>query len=161
MSYLPLECRVADGVDSRLAQKREKGGRRMDDSETLKAKSVESPDESRIFDNGKLDIVHVDEVTAGRFTLEPGWRWSENVKPLVGTDSCQVLHTGYVVSGQMHVVHEDGTEAEVGPVTSTSSVRGMTPGSWARRPTLEWTSRARRSVTPRRDKIEAINSGAK
>src|SRR5215211_1144663 len=115
MSYLPLECRVADGVDSRLAQKREKGGRRMDDSETLKAKSVESPDESRIFDNGKLDIVHVDEVTAGRFTLEPGWRWSENVKPLVGTDSCQVLHTGYVVSGQMHVVHEDGTEAEVGP----------------------------------------------
>jgi quercetin dioxygenase-like cupin family protein len=115
MSYLPLECRVADGVDSRLAQKREKGGRRMDDSETLKAKSVESPDESRIFDNGKLDIVHVDEVTAGRFTLEPGWRWSENVKPLVGTDSCQVLHTGYVVSGRMHVVHEDGTEAEVGP----------------------------------------------
>jgi quercetin dioxygenase-like cupin family protein len=87
----------------------------MDDSETLKAKSVESPDESRIFDNGKLDIVHVDEVTAGRFTLEPGWRWSKNVKPLVGTDSCQVLHTGYVVSGRMHVVHEDGTEAEVGP----------------------------------------------
>ena len=79
------------------------------------ARSVEAPDESRIFDNGKLDIVHVDEVTAGRFTLEPGWRWSENVKPLVGTDSCQVLHTGYVVSGRMHVVHEDGTEAEVGP----------------------------------------------
>jgi quercetin dioxygenase-like cupin family protein len=102
-------------VDGRLAQKREKGGRRMDDSETLKAKSVEAPDESRIFDNGKLDIVHVDEVTAGRFTLEPGWRWSENVKPLVGTDSCQVLHTGYVVSGRMHVVHEDGTEGEVGP----------------------------------------------
>jgi len=46
----------------------------MADSETLKAKSVESPDERRTFDNGKVDIVKIDEVTAGRFTLEPGWR---------------------------------------------------------------------------------------
>ena len=46
----------------------------MADSETLKAKNVDSPDETRSFDNGKVDVVHVDEVTAGRFTLEPGWR---------------------------------------------------------------------------------------
>jgi len=92
----------------------------MADSETLKANSVESPDETRTFDNGKVDIVSLDEVTAGRFTLEPGWRWSANVKPIVGTDSCQVLHsqvlhTGYVISGRMHLVHDDGSEQEVGP----------------------------------------------
>jgi hypothetical protein len=51
----------------------------MADSETLKAKSLDSPDETRSFDNGKMDIVSVDEVTAGRVTLEPGWRWSEAI----------------------------------------------------------------------------------
>ncbi len=87
----------------------------MADSETLKAKSVESPDETRTFEKGKVDLVSIDEVTAGRFTLEPGWRWSECVKPIAGTDSCQVLHTGYVVSGRMHLVHDDGSERELGP----------------------------------------------
>jgi quercetin dioxygenase-like cupin family protein len=47
--------------------------------------------------------------------LEPGWKWSECVKPIVGTESCQVLHTGYVVSGQMKLVHDDGSEKEIGP----------------------------------------------
>ncbi len=46
----------------------------MAESETLKAKNVDSPDETRAFDNGKVDTVRIDEVTAGRFTLEPGWR---------------------------------------------------------------------------------------
>jgi hypothetical protein len=81
----------------------------------LKAKNVDAADETRTFDNGKVDIVSLDEVTAGRFTLEPGWRWSENVKPIVGTDSCQVSHTGYVVSGRMPLVNDDGSEQEVGP----------------------------------------------
>ena len=54
----------------------------MASSENVKAKSLDSPDESRTFDNGKLDIANIDEVTAGRATLEPGWKWSEAVKPL-------------------------------------------------------------------------------
>jgi quercetin dioxygenase-like cupin family protein len=87
----------------------------MADSETLKAKSLDSPDETRSFDNGKMDIVSVDEVTAGRVTLEPGWRWSEAIKPIAGTDSCEVQHTGYVVSGRMRVVMDDGSEQEIGP----------------------------------------------
>jgi quercetin dioxygenase-like cupin family protein len=81
----------------------------------LKAKSLDSPDETRSFDNGKMDIVSVDEVTAGRVTLEPGWRWSEAIKPIAGTDSCEVQHTGYVISGRMHVVMDDGSEQEIGP----------------------------------------------
>ena len=87
----------------------------MADSETLKAKSLDSPDETRSFDNGKMDIVSIDEVTAGRVILEPGWRWSEAIKPIAGTNSCEVQHTGYVVSGRMRVVMDDGSEQEIGP----------------------------------------------
>ena len=54
-------------------------------------------------------------VSAARFTFEPGWKWSECVKPVVGTDSCQVHHVGIVQSGRMHVRHDDGTEREIGP----------------------------------------------
>lgn len=87
----------------------------MTDSETMKTKSMEAPDETRTFENGKMDIVNIDEFTAGRVTLEAGWQWSEAVKPIVGTDSCQVQHTGYVVSGRMKLVHDDGSEQEMGP----------------------------------------------
>jgi hypothetical protein len=48
-------------------------------------------------------------------TLQPCWRWSECIKPVVGTDSCQALHIGTVLSGRMHIVHDDGTEADIGP----------------------------------------------
>jgi quercetin dioxygenase-like cupin family protein len=131
----------------------------MADSETLKAKNVDSADETRTFDNGKIDIVSIDELTAGRFTLEPGWRWSENIKPIVGTGSCQLLHTGYVVSGRMHLVHDDGSEQELGP----GDVYIIRPGHDARnvgeRLTLGSTSQARQSATPRRDKVGGIRSG--
>jgi hypothetical protein len=53
--------------------------------------------------------------TAARLTLEPGGKWSECVKPVAGTDSCQVHHVGFIQSGAMHVVHENGTELERGP----------------------------------------------
>lgn len=82
----------------------------------LEAKNVDSPDERREFvDKGHADIVHLDSGTYGRGTFEPGWRWSEHIKPIAGTDSCQAHHRGYVVSGRMTVVMDDGTEAEVGP----------------------------------------------
>jgi hypothetical protein len=87
----------------------------MASSETIKSKSLSSPDETRTFENGKMEIVNIDEVTAGRVTLEPGWQWSKSVKPIAGTDSCQVQHTGYVVSGRMHLVMDDGSEQDIGP----------------------------------------------
>jgi quercetin dioxygenase-like cupin family protein len=83
---------------------------------TLEVKSLDSPDETRPFvDKGKADIVNVGGVTVGRGVFEPGWRWSEHVKPIAGTDSCQSAHTGYVLSGRMGVRMDDGTEGEAGP----------------------------------------------
>jgi quercetin dioxygenase-like cupin family protein len=82
-------------------------------SENVKAKSLDSADETRTFEHGKLELATIDEFSASRVTLEPGWKWSEDIKPLAQTPSCQVQHTGYVISGQMHVVHDDGTEQDI------------------------------------------------
>src|SRR5919202_197277 len=84
-------------------------------SERLQKKSLDSPDETRTFENCKAQIATLGDFSASRLVLEPGWRWSEDVKPIAGTDTCQVLHTGYQVSGRLHVRMEDGTEEEVGP----------------------------------------------
>jgi quercetin dioxygenase-like cupin family protein len=80
-------------------------------------KSLDSPEETRPFQDGKgkLELVNVESGAVGRATFEPGWKWSEHVKPIAGTDSCQAPHTGYYVSGRMHVVMDDGEEMEVGP----------------------------------------------
>jgi hypothetical protein len=69
-------------------------------------------DETREFPKGKLELSTVGDTTIGRATFQPGWRWSESVKPIAGTDSCQVPHKGYVVSGRIHIEMDDGTEFE-------------------------------------------------
>jgi quercetin dioxygenase-like cupin family protein len=81
----------------------------------LESKSLDQPDETRPVDKGKVQIVELDGATVMRTTFEPGWRWSESVKPKVGTESCEVHHVGYVISGRMHVRMDDGQELEVGP----------------------------------------------
>ena len=73
------------------------------------------PDETRTFDQGQSQVVSLGDFTVTRNTLEPGWRWSEHVKPIAQTDSCQVPHTGYVVSGRLKVAMDDGSEEEFGP----------------------------------------------
>ena len=70
----------------------------------------DSPHETRTPPNAKVDLVRAGSTTAGRFTFQPGWRWSESIKPTVGTDSCEKRHVGFVASGQMTVRHDDGTE---------------------------------------------------
>jgi hypothetical protein len=60
-----------------------------------------------------MDVVTLGDFTLGRGTFEPGWRWSEDVKPIAGTDSCQVRHTGFCLSGSMTVKHDDGTEVTI------------------------------------------------
>jgi mannose-6-phosphate isomerase-like protein (cupin superfamily) len=83
---------------------------------TLVSRSLDTPDETRKFENGHTNIVNLGGgVVVGRATFEPGWRWSNDVKPIAGTDSCQVHHVGYIISGRMHVVMDDGTEGEAGP----------------------------------------------
>jgi hypothetical protein len=81
----------------------------------LQGKNLGSPDEIRSFDKGRMDVVTLGNVTVGRAVFEPGWKWSECVKPIAGTDSCQVPHVGYVISGRMKVVMDDGSELEYGP----------------------------------------------
>ena len=81
-------------------------------------KTFDSPDETRTFDKGRIDVVNLESQTVGRATFEPGWRWSDCVKPIVGTDSCQAHHVGYIVSGRIHVLMVDGTEFEAGPGTA-------------------------------------------
>ena len=82
---------------------------------SLEKKSFDSPDETRTPDKTTVELVNLEGVTVGRYTFEPGWRWSECIKPVAKTDSCQVDHVGYVVQGRLHVRHDDGTEAEAGP----------------------------------------------
>jgi hypothetical protein len=81
----------------------------------VEALNFDSPDETRTPDKTRIDVVHAGDTTAARFAFEPGWKWSECVKPVVGTDSCQVRHVGVVQSGRLHVAHIDGTELELGP----------------------------------------------
>ena len=81
----------------------------------LRSASFDAPGETRTFENGRADLVTLGDATLGRFTFEPGWRWSESVKPLAGTDSCQSHHMGVVVSGRMHVEMGDGASTEIGP----------------------------------------------
>ena len=77
--------------------------------------AFDSPDETRAPDKSKIDVVKLGNTSAARVTFQPGWKWSECIKPVVGTDSCQARHVGTVVSGQLHVVHEDGTEEDAVP----------------------------------------------
>ncbi|MFG2332466.1 cupin domain-containing protein [Streptomyces sp. NPDC048604] len=80
-------------------------------------RSFDSADETRTFEGGKgrMDLIVSEAGPVGRSVFEPGWHWSEHVKPLVGTDSCMTHHVGYVVSGRMKVAMNDGTTAELGP----------------------------------------------
>jgi quercetin dioxygenase-like cupin family protein len=78
-------------------------------------KSFDSPEETRPMKKGKAEVVDLGGMTAMRVTFEPGWRWSECVKPIVGTQSCQVGHLVHVISGRMAVRMDDGSEGEFGP----------------------------------------------
>jgi hypothetical protein len=78
-------------------------------------KSLMQPDDVRKFPKGHMDVVKVGDLTFGKGVFEPGWRWSECVKPIVGGTSCMVHHNGWIESGRMHIRMDDGTETEVGP----------------------------------------------
>ena len=83
----------------------------------IEVKNVSAPQETRPFTDGKgkVDVVEVDGQTVLYATFEPGWRWSQNVKPIAGTDSCQANHVFYCISGRMHVTMDDGSEADISP----------------------------------------------
>lgn len=78
-------------------------------------KDFGKPEETRMFGHGRLELVRLAAGTVGRLVIEPGWRWSNDVKPAVGTEWCEVQHFQYVVSGTLHVVMRDGREFDLGP----------------------------------------------
>ena len=81
----------------------------------LDSQNIQAPHETRPFRaHGHMDVVTLGDFTLGKGVFEPGWRWSEDVKPIAGTDSCQVRHTGICVSGSMTVRMDDGTEGTIG-----------------------------------------------
>ncbi len=76
-------------------------------------KSFDAPDETRLFEKGKLEIVNIGGMTIGRASYEPGWKWSEHVSPIAGTRFCEVEHVGMVLSGRAMAALQDGTEVEL------------------------------------------------
>ena len=81
----------------------------------IEHKSLDHADERREMPHGHVEVCRIGDAVFGRFTFEPGWRWSESVGPIVGTTSCQVRHNGYIESGRLHVQMDDGTEVDLEP----------------------------------------------
>ncbi len=108
----------------------------------LQSKSFASPDEIRTFPKGRAEVVSLDDATVGRSSWSPGWRWSVDLAPIMGTRSCQIHHLGHSVSGLLHVVMDDGDAIDIPP----DSIFEIPPGhdAWVvgEEPwvTVEWTS---------------------
>ena len=95
----------------------------------LEIKNAKQPDERRpMSGKGEVQVVKIGDHSAMAGTWEPGWRWSEHMKPIAGTDSCEATHLIYGISGKMHVVMNDGTEGDVGAGDFCRSAPAMTPG---------------------------------
>jgi mannose-6-phosphate isomerase-like protein (cupin superfamily) len=92
-------------------------------------KSFAMPDERRTPPNTTIESLRLGDRTVSRVTYHPGWRWSKDIKPAVGTDLCQVNHFVYILSGRSHVVMADGTELDLGP----GDLASVPPGhdAWA------------------------------
>ncbi|HEY6057245.1 MAG TPA: adenylate/guanylate cyclase domain-containing protein [Candidatus Limnocylindrales bacterium] len=108
----------------------------------LRYKSFATPDEVRPIPKGRAAVVNLDEATVARSEFNPGWRWSTDLAPIMGTNSCQVHHLGHAVSGILHVRMDDGEALDIPP----DSIYEIPPGHdawvvgdepWL---TVEWTS---------------------
>ena len=106
-------------------------------------KSISSPDEVREFPNGmgSMKVLELGHETLGYATFEPGWKWSKDMKSKAGTDSCQIMHNLYVVSGRMAVRMDDGNEFEIGPGDATFIAPGHDAWVIGNEPcvSLDWT----------------------
>jgi hypothetical protein len=80
---------------------------------TTEKKSINTPDEVREMPNARLAFVKLGDTLFGRMIAQPGWKWSDSVKPIAQTDSCEFPHQLYVVSGALHVKMDDGTELDL------------------------------------------------
>ena len=101
-----------------------------------------NPDAVRTFPYGRGEIVTLDEAQVGRATYEPGWRWTTAMREIAGTDTCQLHHLGYAISGLMHVVTNDGQELDILPESVYEIPSGHDAWVVGDEPwvTVEWTS---------------------
>ena len=81
----------------------------------LQAKDFATPDDVHTMPKARFETVGMGDVTVGHCSFEPGWRWSADMAPMVGTGSCQMRHFGYTISGAMHIVMDDGATLDLGP----------------------------------------------
>ena len=81
----------------------------------LQRRRFSEPSDVRTIPRGRIEVVELDDAVVGRMTYEPGWRWSVDVRPIAGTDSCQYHHLGVTLSGRLRAQMTDGTELEIGP----------------------------------------------
>lgn len=81
----------------------------------IQRKNLDVPDEVRTGDHGRVELTTVGGSTIGRGVLEPGWRWSVHMAPIVGTPLCPIHHLQVVLSGRFGVRMADGEEVELGP----------------------------------------------
>ena len=87
----------------------------MNKTKKMEVKNLNFPEETRNFDKGKLDLVKIGGAMVGRAIFQPGWKWSESVKPVAKTKSCEAPHFQYHVSGTIRVRMDDGTERDLKP----------------------------------------------
>lgn len=87
-------------------------------------KTFGAPEETRTFPRGQLDLLNIAGCEIGRLTLQAGWRWSEDVKPIAGTALCDAPHFQYHLQGTLHIVMGDGSEFDAGPGDVTALPQG-------------------------------------
>jgi class 3 adenylate cyclase len=81
----------------------------------LRKRNLSQPTDTRTFGRGRLDLVDLGDIAVGRTNYEPGWQWSKDVKPIVGTEVCEMHHVGYFVSGRLHTEMSGGSSIEIRP----------------------------------------------
>lgn len=124
---------------------------------TMQTKSLNTPEETRTLPKTTIEVISFGDVSLMKLTFQPGWQWSEHVKPTAGTPSCEVPHLNYGISGRLHVRMDDGTESEIGP----GDAQFLPPGhdTWVvgTSRTLGWTSRADISTASRASRTYRVN----
>lgn len=116
----------------------------------LQSRPFAAPDEVRTFPHGQGEIIKLEDSVVGRAVYEPGWRWTSDMPGVAGTDTCQLHHLGYSISGLMHVVTNDGDELDILPgsiyeIPSGHDAWVVGDEPWV---TLEWTSARSFGVAP-------------
>src|SRR5919197_4197550 len=119
---------MAAGVRSSTLGTSTRGARAMTAMTAYEHKDLGTPDEVRSFPKGRLELINVEGGAVGRLVLEPGWRWSQHVKPIAATEWCEAPHFQYHVAGRLHILMADGTEFEAGPGEVTALPAGHHAG---------------------------------